>query len=185
MCRCVNYTDLSLRRFFEKARKSPWFENTIFILSADHINVTNRDEYLTNYGMFEIPIIIYDPSGELKGFRDGIAQQADIMPTVLNYLGYDRPFVSFGCDLLNTPDEDTWAINYLNGWYQFYKGDWCLQYDGTNCIALYDFKHDRLQEHNVIESHPEVVGSMLPELQAVIQQYMHRIVSNELTLDRE
>lgn len=185
MCRCVNYTDLSLRRFFEEARKSPWFENTVFILSADHINVTNRDEYLTNYGMFEIPIIIYDPSGELKQFRDGIAQQADIMPTVLSYLGYDRPYISFGCDLLTTPDEDTWAINYLNGWYQFYKGDWCLQYDGTDCIALYDFKRDRLQEHNLIESRPDIVADLLPELQSVIQQYMDRIVNNKLTLDRE
>lgn len=185
MCRCVNYTDLSLRKFFEEAKKSDWYENTIFILSADHINSTYCPEYLTNYGMFEIPILIFDPSGDLKQFRDGIAQQSDIMPTVLDYMNYDRPFVSFGCDLLKTEDEDTWAINYLNGFYQFYKGDWCMQFDGNDVLALYDFKHDRLQQDNLIDERPDIVDSMLPQLKSVIQQYMDRITGNRMLPEKD
>ena len=183
MCRCVNYTDMCLKEFFEEAKKSDWYDNTVFVISADHINFTYCPEYLTNYGMFEIPILIFDPSGDLKQFRDGIAQQADIMPTVLSYLGYDKAFVSFGCNLLDTADEDTWAINYLNGFYQFYRGDWCIQFDGENVIAIYDFKHDRLQQHNLLEENRDIAEAMLPQLKSVIQQYMTRITRNELIPD--
>ena len=67
-------------------------------------------------GGFSAPVIIYDPSGELRpGMRDAIAQQTDIMPTVLSYLHYGKPYFAFGCDLLTTPPADTYAINYLNG----------------------------------------------------------------------
>lgn len=181
MYKCVQYTDMAIREFFKVASASPWYDNTVFVISGDHTSVTDRDEYLTNYGLFEIPILIYSPSGELKGWREGIAQQADIMPTILSYLGYDRPFISFGCNLLTTADEDTYAINYLNGHYQFFKGDWCLQYDGTECNGLYDFKHDRLQEHNLKDEKPEIIEAMMPQLKSIIQQYMSRMIENKLT----
>lgn len=185
MYRCVQYTDMALREFFREAAGAPWYDNTVFVITGDHTSVTDRDEYRTNYGLFEIPMLIYSPSGDLKGWREGIAQQADIMPTILSYLGYDRPFVSFGCDLLTTPDEDTYAINYLNGHYQFFKGDWCLQYDGSECNGLYDFKHDRLQEHNLKDERPEVIEGMMPQLKSLIQQYMSRMVGNRLTCQEE
>lgn len=183
MCACVSYTDMALRKFFSQARLSPWFNNTIFVISADHMGITNHDEYKTAYGQFEIPMIIYDPSGGLKGYRDGIAQQIDLMPTLLSYMGYDRPYIAFGCDLLSTADDDTWAINYTNGIFQFYMKEWCLQYDGRDCVGLYDYRNDRMQEHNVLEEHPEAVKALLPPLQAVMQQYISRIVGNRLVYD--
>ena len=49
--------------------------------------------------------------------QDKIAQHTDILPTLMGMLGYQKPYVAFGIDLLNTPAEDTWAVNYLNGIY--------------------------------------------------------------------
>ena len=120
--KCIRYTDNALRRFFATASRQPWYKNTLFVITSDHTNLSDHDYYQTDLGGFCSPIIFFDPSGEIKpGMRDAIAQQIDIMPTVLGYLGYDRPYVAFGCDLFNTEPQDTWAVNYLNGIYQYVK----------------------------------------------------------------
>ncbi|HET8829331.1 MAG TPA: sulfatase-like hydrolase/transferase, partial [Pelobium sp.] len=63
----VGYTDMSLRKFFQTAAKMPWYKNTLFVLTADHSSIPWHDEYKTSIGAFAVPIIIFDPSGKLKG----------------------------------------------------------------------------------------------------------------------
>ena len=181
MHKCVRYTDHALKRFFETASKQPWFRNTLFVLTADHTNLSEVAEYQTSLGGFRVPIVFYDPSGEMpRGMREGIAQQVDIMPTILGYLGYEKPYVAFGCDLFHTQAEDTWAVNYLNGIYQYVKGDYLIQFDGKDVKAIYRFKEDLLLENNLVGKVdcPELVD----ELKAVIQSYMTRMNNNQLVL---
>ena len=176
----IRYTDNALRKFFESARKEPWFENTIFAITSDHTNMSNHEEYKTDLGGFCSPVIFYDPTGEMGiGMRDAIAQQIDIMPTILNYLGYDQPYLGFGIDLLNTPAEDTWAVNYLNGIYQYVKYGYVLQFDGLKTKAVYSLD-DRLMKQNLIGKVPQQQQMEL-ELKAIIQQYMERMTQNRLT----
>ena len=180
---CIGYSDYALKRFFETASREAWFNNTLFVITADHTNQTEHPEYMTESGTFAVPIIFYYPGGDLKGHIDAIAQQIDIMPTVLNYLGYDQPYVSFGCDLLTTPPAQTYAVNYVNGVYQYHKGKYLLQFDGEKSIAFYDFVSDRLLEHNLLDSFPELQTSMEAELKAMIQQYMVRMNTDRLTVN--
>ena len=176
----IRYTDNALRKFFESARKEPWFENTIFAITSDHTNMSNHEEYKTDLGGFCSPVIFYDPTGEMGvGMRDAIAQQIDIMPTILGYLGYDQPYLGFGIDLLNTPAEDTWAVNYLNGIYQYVKYGYVLQFDGLKTKAVYSLD-DRLMKQNLIGKVPQQQQMEL-ELKAIIQQYMERMTQNRLT----
>ena len=180
--KCIRYTDLSLRRFFETARRQPWFDNTIFVFTSDHTNQTCHKEYQTDLGYFGAPILFFDPSGEMpRGRRHAVAQQIDIMPSVLGWLGYDRPYVAFGCDLFSTPDEDTWAVQYVGGdVYQYVKGDYVLQMDGDRVKAVYHYKDDWMLTRNLIGTVPEQ-DQMERELKAIIQQYMHRMNNNQLT----
>ncbi len=181
--KCIRYTDNALRRFFDTAKTKPWYKNTLFVITSDHTNQSDHDYYQTDLGGFCSPIIFFDPSGELKpGMRNAIAQQIDIMPTVLGYLGYDRPFVAFGCNLFNTPDEKTWAVNYLNGIYQYIKGDYLLQFDGQKTKALYRFRTDLLLKDNLAARLPEVRQSMEREVKAIIQSYMTRMTTNSLVI---
>ena len=181
--KCIRYSDHALERFFEKASKEPWFNNTLFVLTADHTNATEHPEYQTEIGLFSVPIIFYTPNGDVQGYRsDVIAQQIDIMPTVLGYLGYDRPFVSFGCDLIHTPAEETYAVNYTNGTYQFLKGDYLLQFDGEKTKAVYRFKTDIFLKENLVGQVPEQ-ESMENELKAMIQQYMERMNGDKMTIE--
>ncbi|MBP5455671.1 MAG: sulfatase-like hydrolase/transferase [Paludibacteraceae bacterium] len=175
----IRYTDMALQHFFDSARKQPWFSNTIFAITSDHTNMSAIDEYRTDLGGFCSPVIFYDPSGELgSGMVDAIAQQTDIMPTILDYLGYDKPFVSFGVDLLNTPKDSTWAVNYLNGVYQYVKYGYVLQFDGQKTTAVFSLQ-DRKMVDNLKGKVPQQ-EEMEQELKAIIQQYMERMIGNRL-----
>ena len=181
--KCIRYTDNAIRRFFEKAKTQPWYKNTLFVITSGHTNLSDHAHYQTDLGGFCSPIIFFDPSGDMKpGMRDAIAQQIDIMPTILSYLGYDRPYVAFGCDLLTTTDEDTWAVNYLNGIYQYVKGDWLLQFDGQKSKALYRFRTDLLLKDNLLTKEPKIVKDMERQVKAIIQSYMTRMVNNQLVV---
>ena len=181
--KCIRYTDNAIRRFFEKAKTQSWYKNTLFVITSDHTNLSDHAYYQTDLGGFCSPIIFFDPSGDLKpGMRNAIAQQIDIIPTVLSYLGYDRPYIAFGCDLLTTKDEDTWAVNYLNGIYQYVKGDWLLQFDGQKSKALYRFRSDLLLKDNLLTKEPKIAKDMELQVKAIIQSYMTRMVNNQLVV---
>lgn len=180
--RCIAYTDHALRRFFEKASRQPWYKNTLFVLTADHPNQNSHQEYQTDLGGFRVPILFFAPGDTaLCGKRPGIAQQIDIFPTVMGYLRYDRPYLSFGCDLLHTPPEQTYAVNYLNGIYQYIKGNFLLQFDGQRTTGVYDYRHDPQLRQNLAGQVP-VQGIMEREVKAIIQQYMERMIEDRLTV---
>ncbi len=175
--KCIRYTDMAIGKFFEKARTMPWFNNTIFVLTSDHTNLTDHAFYETDLGGFCSPIIIYEP-GRQPEVQDKIAQQIDIMPTVMGMLHYQKPYFAFGIDVLNTPADDTWAVNYMNGIYQYVKHGHVLQFDGKQTKAVYNLE-DSLMQHNIAGQIPQQ-QQMERELKAIIQQYMERMVNDRL-----
>lgn len=185
MHKCISYTDMALRRFFQTASRQPWYQNTIFVLTADHTNILTHKEYSTDLGLYCIPILFFDPSGELPRVRKaGIAQQIDIMPTMLNYLGYNKPYIAFGIDLLNTPAEDTWAVTNNGGIYQYAKGDYVIHFDGSKTVAAYNYKTDWMLKKNLIgdPSLKPTLHDMEQTLKALIQSYMQRMTQNNLVI---
>lgn len=179
----IQYMDMSLKKFFAKASKMPWYKNTIFVITADHSNNAWHPEYKTSIGNFSIPIIIYQPSNDsLRGFDSTVVQQMDIMPTILNYLNFDEDFISFGTDMLDSTAKH-WAVNYNNSTYQIIKGDYVLQFRDDKIIAVYDYVHDRLQKNNLIGKLPSQQGAMEKMLKAFIQQYNDRMINNKLSLN--
>ena len=182
--KCIRYTDMALGKFFQTASRQPWFKNTIFVLTSDHTNLSDHDYYQTDLGGFCSPIIIYEPGDTLRQpeMQDKIAQQIDILPTVMGMLHYDQPYFGFGIDLFNTAEEDTWAVNYLNGIYQYVKHGHVLQFDGKKVTGFYSLS-DSLMQHNLIQR-SSVISHQLQmerEVKAIIQQYMERMTQNRLT----
>ena len=170
--RGIRYSDHALERFFEKASQEPWFNNTLFVLTADHTNLSEHPDYQSDYGKFRVPIIFYCPADSLHGIRDAIAQQSDIFPSILGYLGYDKPVISFGQDLFNTDDDETWAANLQNGLYSYYMGDYVLQFDGENETGLFAYRQDPTLKQNLKGTQPATEQEMLRNLKALIQQYL-------------
>lgn len=181
------YSDNAVRLFFEKAKKQPWYNNTLFVLTADHAQPYPVDPaFKSDIGRYKVPIVFFAPGMPelMTGVdRDRIISQADIMPTVLGILGYDRPYVAFGEDVLHTEAKQTCAFNYLNesACYQYLQGDWMLQFDGEKVVHAYEFKKDTLQKHDVKERCPKEYEQ---RLKSVIQQYMHRMNHNQLVFKK-
>jgi arylsulfatase A-like enzyme len=151
------------------------------VLTSDHTNMSDHKEYQTDLGGFCSPIIIYEPSDTTRvpgTMEDKIAQQIDILPTVMGLLGYDEPYFGFGIDLFRTEAEDTWAVNYLNGIYQYVKHGHVLQFDGTQTRAVYALT-DSLMKQNLVGKVPQQ-AQMERELKAIIQQYMERMTQDRL-----
>ena len=184
--KCIRYTDMAIGKFFEKVSQEPWFKNTIFVLTSDHTNLSDHAYYQTDLGGFCSPIIIYEPGNEERQpeIQDKIAQQIDILPTLMGMLNYPKPYFGFGIDVLNTEKEDTWAVNYLNGIYQYVKHGYVLQFDGERTRAMYELG-DSLMEKNIIKELEnykikELKEEMEQEVKAIVQQYMERMTEDRL-----
>ena len=100
----------------------------------------------------------------------------------MGILGYDKPYLAFGCDVMSTPPEQTWAVNYNSGIYQYIKGDYMMQLDGNEVKAVYKFKTDPMLRKNIKGTVPEQ-AAMEKELKAIIQQYMNRMTQNRLVAE--
>ena len=155
-----------------------------FTLFSDAVKNYSAVSYLPEYqtlpGYFSVPILFYYPGGELKGKTDKLIQQTDIMPTVLNYLNYDKPYFAFGFDAFNLKNNN-FVVNNNEGSFSFYQGDYLLQNDGQKSTALYKLETDRLTKNNVIGKENEVQKNMEKYLKAFIQQYNNRMINNQLT----
>lgn len=181
--KCVEYTDYGLRKFFSKVSKMPWYENTLFVITADHTSSNIQyPEHRTAWGFYSIPVIFFKPDNSLASRDATIAQQIDIMPSVLGYLHFDKPYVGYGRDIFRESTEP-FAFNYKDNTYQLFIGDYLLVFDGTKTIGLYDFKKDKMVEHNLVNTLSAVVSSMEPKIKAIIQQYNNRLIEDRLTVE--
>ncbi len=177
---CIGYADHSLKRFFEFASHKSWFNQTLFVITADHTGPSEQPFYQGKAGMYAIPLLFYMP-GKIAPGKSGItAQQADILPSVLDFLGYDIPFVSFGTSVFDSSSTHM-AFTSINSIYQLFKDDHLLQFDGTQPTGLYHYTADSTLSVNLMQEKPGVLATHSNILKAVIQQYNERMLHNRLT----
>lgn len=177
--KCAEYTDYALKRFFTEAKKQPWFENTIFVLVADHCNQIYYDEYQKPINHFAVPILIYKPNSKYVGVDEDLAQQIDIYPTILDMIGYKKPFRSWGRSLLDKKSSQPFVINSTGTIYQFLKGNYICTFDGKAATGFYD-KNDKALKVNLIKNRNVEMNEIELNCKAFIQDYMERVVDKKL-----
>lgn len=175
----VAYADYSLKQFFEKINKSEWFDNTLFVITADHTAQSMEAKYASRVGIYDIPLIFFHSNSISAEKKQIITQQADIFPSIIDYLGMDSKIVAFGNSVFSDR-EDRFAINYINETYQLIMGDHALHFDGEKSIALYNYVKDPLMSSNVLEDQSEVASRMERTLKGIIQQYQNALINNQL-----
>lgn len=177
---CIGYTDNALRQFFNYAKTQPWYENTLFVFSADHASVADLEEYKNTPGAFAIPIFFYKPDNSLQKFdTTTIAQQTDILPSILSYLNYPSDFCAFGKNLFDTTQSQM-AINYTNTNFQCFYKDYVIQLDENKSLNMYNFKADRYFENDVLNSGLPEQTEMENYSKAFIQEYTNRMIDNTM-----
>jgi len=178
----VSYADYSLKKFFETISKAPWFQRSLFIITADHTAESFDPYFKSSYGNYSIPLLFYCPSDtSLKGSSNKITQQLDILPTVLDYLNYPQDFFSLGESALNPDLLSGFSINYLNQVYQYIEADYALQFNGKKSIGLYNIRSDSSQSENLLTSSPDMVNQLEPKVRMFIQGYNQSLIQNSLT----
>jgi phosphoglycerol transferase MdoB-like AlkP superfamily enzyme len=177
--KCISYMDYSLKHFFNTAKKSAWFKNTLFVFTGDHTGPSEDAMYANSYGNYQVPIFFYLPDNSLKGKDTLVAQQLDIMPTTLSLLKYNQPFFSFGNDLTDSSqNKNRFAINYYSFCYQYYTQDQLLQFNSKKTIAFYDTRTDSLLNYNLFDA--RLPPDMDKKVKAFVQQYDNRVIHNNM-----
>jgi phosphoglycerol transferase MdoB-like AlkP superfamily enzyme len=166
---------------FNQIAKSPWYKNTLFVLTADHTNESVHKEFQNNFGAYCVPIIFFKPGSDLKGFKHRIAQQIDIMPTVLSYLNFDEPYIAFGNSLLDDSYE-SYAFNTNGSTYNLYMKNHILEMIDNKPIGLYNYKNDVFLENSLVEKEPELEKQMEEKMKAIIQTYNSRLIDNNMVV---
>jgi phosphoglycerol transferase MdoB-like AlkP superfamily enzyme len=177
----VGYTDYALRNFFRQAAMQSWFKNTIFIITADHTNESIHKEFQNNFGSYCVPIIFFKPDSDMQGIRNRIAQQIDIMPSVLSYLNFEGEYVAFGNNLFDE-SEESFAFNTSGSTYQLFMKDHMLEMVENEPVGFYNFKTDRLLGKNIVGKDTGVQKAMEEKLKAIIQAYNSRLIDNDMVV---
>ena len=177
----IGYTDFALKKFFETAKKMSWYQNTIFVVVADHTNQIAYPEYEKAMNRFAIPILFYSPNPkyQLKGEITEPAQQMDIYPTLADLMGYNKKIRSWGRSLVSAKKEDYLIVN-SSGVEQFMIGNYIYLFDGKDFTGIYDIK-DLGYEKNLLGKvkSPETDLGMLKS-KAWYQDYMDRVINRKL-----
>ncbi|KFC19870.1 LTA synthase family protein [Chryseobacterium sp. FH1] len=178
----IQYTDYALKKFFETASRQPWYQNTIFVITADHTNQIHYKEYQKAMNRFAIPLLFFSPNPKynLKGIDDRFAQQIDIYPTLADLLGYNKKIRSWGRSLVSDKDEDHMIIHSDSINEQIVIGNYVYIFDGKSVTGIYN-KTDLALSKNLFSKNlnPEQKLGIL-KTKAWYQDYMDRVINRKL-----
>lgn len=110
----VKYTDYSIGQFLKQASTKPWFNNTLFVIVADHCASSAGKTALPVTG-YHIPMIMYSPANITPGTISTLTSQLDIAPSILGFLNtaYDSRF--FGRDIFHDSSSARAVISTYQG----------------------------------------------------------------------
>ncbi|AKD04170.1 LTA synthase family protein [Pontibacter korlensis] len=169
----IGYADYALRQFFKSASKQPWYQNTLFVLTADHTQKSVDPAYQNELGHFRVPLLLFHPSKKLDSLNaNKIAQHADIPATVVDYLNLPTDkLLPFGNSLLDTSGTGQ-AIFFNGNAYVLVKQNVVAELKQDDQLQFYSF--------------PELAPAPSPApqagqlLKAQIQYFRNSLVDNRL-----
>jgi arylsulfatase A-like enzyme len=154
----------------------------LFVITADHTNESIHKEYQNDFGSYSIPIIFFKPGDkQLKGVKNRIAQQIDILPSILSYLNYDKEYIAFGNNLFNDSNQ-SFAFNTNGSTYHLYMEDHLLEMIDGKAASMYNYKKDKYIETNLLGKEPGLQQQMEDKLKAIIQTYNERLLDNDMVV---
>lgn len=179
----VYYSDCALRDFFKEASRQPWYDSTLFVITADHANTEHYlPDYSNVYGMYCVPIAFFMPSQIVPERRSEMAQHTDLGISILSALGVNDTLFSFGRNLFDTLTKPSF-IAYINQTYQYSDGQYLVQSDGENTIGVFNILNDRKLDNNLID-HIQC-PDLSRKMKEVLQEYNNRMIHNQLYINKE
>jgi len=160
------YTDKCLGEYFRKARKEPWYKNTLFILVADHGHNSYRNWDFNSPDYHRIPLLFYGDAikPEFRGTQiNRMVAHTDIPATILAQLGQDHSGFDWSRNLMNpySPNFNYFAMDNGLGWI---RPSGYFEYDYTTSTYYQNTIPPREQD--------SIIKEGKTYLQRVFQEYM-------------
>jgi phosphoglycerol transferase MdoB-like AlkP superfamily enzyme len=172
----VAYFDHALKKFFETAEKMPWYKNTLFVITGDHIGPPQAisPRMIDNY---RVPIVFFHPGKKLPAVsRDRIVQQVDIGPSILDYLGIatDKQ-LPFGHTIFDTA-YDGLALGQKAGNYWIADKNYYLEFRLGAPSQLFALA----QLDTPVTDKPDIQAQLEAKLKAYIQWFNNGLAEDRL-----
>lgn len=177
----VQYTDYALRRFFEKSKNQKWFDNTIFIIIADHTSYSKDEYFYSSMGKYEIPFMLYSPKYIKAGKNDSATvSHCDIFPSIMSLCNVKDSIFSLGRNIFDS--QKGYSLNYNNGLLQIIQYPYCLNLskDGEIKMQLQTKNMKKNNEAIILLNDNNLLKNELSNiLKAKHQYYLHSLLNNQ------
>ena len=169
----VKYTDYAIQEFIKTAKTKPWFDNTIFVMVADHCAGSARKTDLP-VDKYHIPLFIYAPKHVPIVENTTLSSQIDVAPTLLGLLNLRYESQFYGQDILKTVPEKGRALisNYQK--LGLFKDNKLVYLSPQQKIDVVD---DPLGEHHSVapETQTDLVNDVMSYYQSADYIWTHRL----------
>ena len=177
--RSIAYTDYALGKFFEKAHRQVWAKDTLFVITADHPPISSSNRFLNRLTRKQVPILFYRPGYDLSYMpTQALAQQLDIFPTILDFLGITNPQpLLLGRSLFDNCSE-RYALLFDENLYWILTSQNELTYSsGEGYGEVYKYYNKELSPFSLS---PQRLKYLLNKLRAYVQYYNNGLLYNDL-----
>ncbi len=180
----VKYADYAIGQFFEKAKKSPYWKNTIFLIVADH-DIRVRGNTLVPIEHFHIPGLIL--GADIKPQQlTSVASQVDLPVTLLSLMGIKAQHPMTGRDLSSeAPDTKGRAMMQYTDNFAWMeestvgKDVVVLRAGKVPAHGLYDAKLKKLTEVTPAQNPKALAEAKAMEQRALANSLLPNLLYNE------
>jgi len=167
----MKYADYSIGRFFELAKKEKYFENTIFLVVADHNTRVYGDD-IVPVSKFHIPGLIIGPNIKHEKYNKQCSQ-IDLLPTLLSLAGIESEHPMIGRDLTHfSKDTEGRSIMQFSNKHAYRVGDTIVVHQPNKAAQCYLYKNNHLE---AIEDKPELIRDALAHALLPWHLYSNRL----------
>lgn len=175
----VKYTDFAIGDFLRKAKQRPWFNNTIFVISADHCASSAGKTDLPVH-TYKIPLFIYAPGAIKPAKIKTLASQIDVAPTVLAILQMNYKSTFFGKNLLSIRPEEGSAFisNYQKVGYVKDTIVTVLDVKQQKSFYSYNFETTEMKRKNESKSMEQYLNEAVAYYQSAYYMYKNGLLKD-------
>lgn len=174
----VKYTDWAIGDFLERASTKPWFDDTVFVIVADHQALAAGKATLP-INCYHIPCMIYSPKLITPGKCERLISQMDLAPTILGMLGlsYDEKFLGHDINKVAETEDRVFISTYqLLG---YVKNDTLIVLSPDKKATAWHIDNWKTSDYSSIEVNP----SLLDEAVNYYQFAAHLFNSGQLKIN--
>lgn len=169
---CIQYTDYALKRFFETAKKTSWYKNTLFVLVADHTSLSGIPFYSNYPGALAIPIVFFRPDNSLKAEDSTMFQQITILPKTLQLTHCNTSLYNLGHEGL--------SLFYYAGNYFMCDDSLFYEFNGDKMTRSYNYRSDSIGTFSMTPKDPAWQAEKEKKIKAIIQTFNNDLIDNKM-----